>query len=214
MKVPVPTRHAIVGLGWLVGIALLIVGAWLVVTVTSLGEENAQLEQRDVQSINERESLRTENSEQDAALEALAEQIRQLGEEPAVEPDDLPDSGDAKVFVPIPGPRGASCIEEIGLPQCRGDDGRPGGNGTDGEPGAPGQNGSPGADGKDGAKGEQGDKGEPGAPGPAGPPGTALPGTYSCPAGEVMTAFSVAADGSVSISCQPLPAMPGEGNKR
>ncbi|WP_182377904.1 hypothetical protein [Nocardioides sp. WS12] len=75
---------------------------------------------------------------------------------------------------PIPGAVGAvgaSCVAELGLEACRGPAGKDGTNGTNG------------IDGKDGA------------------PGTAQPGTYACPAGEYLTGFGVAADGSVSLAC-------------
>lgn len=50
--------------------------------------------------------------------------------------------------------------------------------------------------------GPQGVHGEQGAQGIQGEQGTAKPGTYTCPDGEVMTGFSVADDGAVTLACE------------
>lgn len=50
----------------------------------------------------------------------------------------------------------------------------------------------------------RGTNGIDGERGPAGPQGTAKPGTYSCPDGEVMTGFTVAADGAVTLACEDV----------
>ncbi|GAA4075793.1 collagen-like protein [Nocardioides kongjuensis] len=146
-----------------------------------------------------------------ATAQALAEQVRLLGQQPVVEPDDPPAGapGAPGLRGPMgpPGPRGASCVEELGYPRCRGAAGSAGATGATGQAGVDGAAGPAGKDGKDGAQGPQGD---PGPAGPQGPAGTAVPGTYSCPAGEVMTGFTVAGDGSVSLACQPtIPAAQG-----
>lgn len=60
--------------------------------------------------------------------------------------------------------------------------------------------------GPQGVHGEQGPAGAdstvPGPEGPRGPQGTARPGTYACPDGEVMTGFTVAEDGAVTLACE------------
>jgi hypothetical protein len=121
-----------------------------------------------------------------------------------------------------PGPTGP-----VGAP---GADGARGPRGVDGAPGPVGDQGSPGPTGSSGAKGEKGDtgpagptgpqgdlgpKGDTGDPGPAGAPGTdgatgpvgpagtALPGTYTCPDGEVLHGLTVADDGAVTLDCVP-----------
>lgn len=219
MKIPVPSRRANIALAWVMVLVLIVFGAWLIGKVVTLGQENHSLEEQDRQSRSDRAQLRDDVEADRLALEALREQIRQLGEEPVVEPEDVPD--DARVVV-APGPkgdRGASCIEELGFNRCRGDEGKGGSDGADGDPGSDGingQDGAPGAPGAPGAKGEtgpKGDKGDPGERGPAGPPGTAQPGSYACPSGQYLEGFTISTDGTVSLTCQPLPVFPGNGNQ-
>lgn len=58
--------------------------------------------------------------------------------------------------------------------------------------------------------GPQGVHGEQGAQGKEGPQGTAKPGTYACPDGEIVTGFTVAEDGDVTLACQaPTPPVIG-----
>jgi hypothetical protein len=210
MKTPVPSRRTNIVLAWVVGIVVLALGAWLVGKVTTLGEENHRFEQRDRQSLDDRRDLRERLDREEAALAALAEQLRQLGEEPVVEPVDPPPLGQ---LIPIPGPRGLSCIEEIGLQPCRGDQGRTGSAGAAGDPGAPGQQGAQGAQGEPGPQGPQGERGP---DGPAGPSGTAQPGTYACGPGEYVTGFTVTDSGAVVLTCQliPGPGNPNQGARR
>lgn len=202
MKTPVPSRRVIAILAWLVIIAVLLALVYLVGKVTTLGEENRGFEQRDEQSLADRADLRDRLNREEAALQALAEQLRQSGQRPVVEPGKPPEVGQ---LVVIPGPkgdRGESCIEEIGYPRCRGAQGDastvPGPAGADSN-----------IPGPKGDKGDQGDRGPEGPAGPAGPSGTAQPGNYSCPDGYYQQGFSVSGDGTVSLTCQPLPAFPG-----
>lgn len=96
-------------------------------------------------------------------VDALAEQVRSLGEAPVAEPAD-----DAPAPVLARGPRGAM--------GPAGPMGRPGKDGADGESitgprGATGAAGASGAPGADGEAGSTGAAGKDGAPGPAGPKG-------------------------------------------
>lgn len=91
-----------------------------------------------------------------AVAQRLADQVRQLGQQPVVEP---PQRGE-------PGPRG-----DQGPAGPKGDTGSAGEPGPSGVPGLPGSNGSPGSPGVDGKPGEAGPAGAQGEPGPAGPSG-------------------------------------------
>lgn len=203
IKAPVPSRRSIIILAWFVGVLALLLIVWLFGKVATLGEANQQFEERDQQSLEDRRILAERLDREEAALGALAEQLRQLGEDPVVEPVNPPDPG-RLVIIPGPkGDRGQSCIEEIGFPRCRGAEGD---DGTSGLDGAPGTNG---ADGAQGPPGPAGPKGDPGAPGKDGAPGTAQPGSYSCGEGQYLNGITIAADGSVTLACQPLPTFPG-----
>lgn len=214
MKVPVPSARGVVILAWITVLAAIAFGVWLVGQVVTLGDENHRFEERDRQSIADRRELRASLLEDRAKLRALELQVRGLGEDPVVEPDD--DAPDRLVL--IPGPRGESCIEELGFPMCRGAQGPAsrvpgpeGADGADGQDGTDGATGPTGPTGPAGPAGPKGDKGDPGERGPAGPAGTAQPGTYACPAGEALTSITIAADGAVSITCAPThPGAPGQ----
>lgn len=191
-------------------VAVLLGSVWAVLW---LANENDTLDERDRQSLTDREELRRDLTAEQAAREALEQQIRSLGEKPVLEPEDVPPDTDV-IVVPGPkGERGESCIEEIGLQPCRGDEGRIGKPGSEGEPGEPGVPGTPG---EPGPKGDKGEKGDTGGQGPKGDPGTAQPGTYSCAAGEYMTGFSITDAGAVVLVCQPAlgPGNPNEGARR
>lgn len=111
------------------------------------------------------------------------------------------------------GPRGLSCIDVLGLEACRGPQGPSGAvgatgpagaNGIDGKDGAPGAQGPAGPAGPAGPKGDTGAPGKDGADGATGPPGprgTADPGSYICPSGEYVTGFTIASDGTVTLTC-------------
>lgn len=138
-----------------VGFALM--GVLLAVALSQGADNASDLEHEQAQRARVEQKL----LEQEAASAALAEQLRQLGQQPAVEPDHPPEPGQV-VVVPGPqGERGASCIEEIGYPRCRGaagdDSTIPGPAGDDSTVPGP--------------KGEKGDTGERGPEGPAGPAG-------------------------------------------
>lgn len=133
-----------------VGFALM--GVLLAVALSQGADNASDLEHEQAQRARVEQKL----LEQEAASAALAEQLRQLGEQPAVEPDDPPEPGQVVVVSGPRGERGESCIEEIGYPRCRG------AAGDDGSSGTPG---TAGEDGADGAPGPKGDKGDPGADG-------------------------------------------------
>jgi len=78
-------------------------------------------------------------------------------------------------------------------------------DGRDGVDGVDGEDGTDGTDGRDGKPGQDGKDGQPGADGvdgEDGTPGSALPGTYTCPDGEHVVGFTIAADGAVELDCQ------------
>ena len=204
------------------GVAAVLVIGWIIFQLGSLVAA-------DQNSLRDRNELHAKLDEQGATIEqqrrALEEANRRCtvaeGCVPVPTPETPDDDGDV-VTVPIPGPkgdkgdRGASCIEALGFNRCRGDEGKGGSDGADGDPGSDGINGQDGAPGAPGAKGDtgpKGDKGDPGERGPAGPPGTAQPGSYACPSGQYLEGFSIGADGTVSLTCQPVPVFPGNGQQ-
>lgn len=217
MKAPVPSRRAVTVLAWFTGLVVLLLIVWLVAKVTTFGEENRALQEQDRQSQADRAQLFKEVAGDKRDILALREQLRQLGEQPVVQPEDVPE--DLGIAV-IPGPRGLSCIEEIGYPRCRGTQGQnstvPGPKGDDSTVPGPrgpgcveevGLDSCRGPSGKDGAAGTNG---KDGVDGKDGRDGTAKPGTYTCADGEVQRGFTVAEDGSVSLICVPLnPGNPG-----
>lgn len=126
--------------GILVGVITLVMGAlWITVTMSGLAADRDRLEQQ---------------------VATLADQVREMGGEPAVSP-------------------------EPGTPGNPGPAGPPGSEGPPGEPGVVGSAGPPGASlpGPAGPAGEKGDKGDPGesVPGPQGEPG---PGGPQGPQGD------------------------------
>lgn len=126
----------------------------------------------------------------EVALAALDSQVRELGGEPVVSPQDLADDG----TVLIPGPRGAAGQD--------GADGRPGRDGIDGAPGATGDRGEPGqtgATGATGAAGEAGQPGQDGQPGADGPPGPA-PASFTFTTGG-LTFVCTDPDGDGNYNC-------------
>ncbi len=146
----------------------------LLAGVAYLLAASLRFDERDAQSLADRQDLREELAESDnrltaeeAARRALEQQIRGLGEKPVV----VEPSEPGAPYI-IEGPRGRSCIEELGYPRCRGARGVPGEdstvpgedgvNGQDGENGLDGQNGEPGKDGEPGRDGVDGKDGAPG----------------------------------------------------
>lgn len=144
------------------GIALLI---GLVVATVRLNGQNDKLATRVDRADTAQTEMKGELDDQAAAAEALEQQLRQLGEQPVVIPDDV---DDAPIVITGPrGDRGASCIEEIGYPRCRG---AAGGDGDDGSVGSVGAS-CVAELGLDACRGQQGPAGPAGADGKDGAPG-------------------------------------------
>lgn len=188
------------------GIAAVAVIGWIIFQIGTL-VASVDSSRRDRADLHQRLDEQIERADQQkAAADALAKQVRRLGEVPVIEPDDLPPASTAS----IPGPQGP-----IGPQGPRGPKGDTGTSGADGDAGATGGAGSAGPAGADGAKGEKGDpgpQGPAGPTGPPGPPGTAQPGTYTCPGDEHQRGFSVNSDGSVNLICAPVAQPPTGGN--
>ena len=123
----------------------------------------------------------------EVALAALDAQVRELGGEPVVSPQDVSDNGP----VLIPGPRG-----ETGP---RGD------QGPSGSAGAAGPGGLSGVDGLAGARGEPGQPGPAGEQGPQGPEG---PQGVEGPPGPAPQSFTFTALGLTFVCTDP----DGDGN--
>jgi hypothetical protein len=176
--------------------------------------------------LNQLASGATERTRQAAEIEALQAgldeanaRLEASGERPVSPPpiDEPTEPRPSQVILGQPGDDG-----EPGPPGPRGPQGRTGPPGEqgprgplgpEGEPGAPGSEGPagpagpagpPGDAGPPGPPGVKGDPGEPGPRGPQGAAGTALPGTYSCPEGQFVTALTIANDGVVTLTCADL----------
>lgn len=184
-------------------VAVLLGSVWAVLW---LANENDTLNERDRQSLADREDLRNDLTAEQAAREALEQQIRGLGEKPVLDPEDVP--ADTDVIV-VPGPRGdkgergESCIEEIGYPRCRGAAGDDGSSGTPGEAGQ---------DGADGAPGPKGDKGDPGVDGKDGTNGTDGRGIANLQCGDDGRWTVTYTDGTTADAglCRVAPGNSGE----
>lgn len=184
-RVPVPSARAvqaaIVG-AVVVAIALML---WLIFTVAQLASE---LDDAERQSLQNR-----------AAAQALAEQVRSLGEKPITSaPEAVPGPQGVQGIQGIPGPMGpppslaqvvAALADYCADGRCRGaagvdgDDGKPGPRGAPGESitgpaGPPGPKGEPGES-VTGPAGPRGEQGERGATGPQGEPGPTCPEGYT-----------------------------------
>jgi hypothetical protein len=117
------------------------------------------------------------------AARRLAQQVKNLGGVPVVQPGDL---------TPVPGPQGVPGLN--GLPGINGVNGK---NGKPGTPGAPGEDGLDGTDGTNGVNGVDGKDGQPGQDGAPGKDGTN--GTNGTD-GVSLT--------NVDIVCQPQDTIP------
>lgn len=152
------------------------------------------------------------NTAQDEALKEANRRLAEAGQPPVSVPPSPAEPGATGATGQqgprgYPGPQGATgATGATGPAGARGPRGLTGATGATGNqgvagpPGPQGPTGEPGHDGKDGAAGERGPQGE---QGPAGPPGSVTPGDYLCADGQVMTGFSVHADGSANVVCQP-----------
>ena len=147
--------------------------------------------------------LQAELDNANAARDALAAQVEELGEEPvAGPPGSRGDMGEQGPPGP-PGPQGPMGPRgrpgEDGEDGVDGDDGEPG---DPGEPGASGADGAAGADGTDGAAGPAGPPGPQGEPGPTGPRGEQGPQGERGPAGPPPSSWTFTF-GGVTYACTP-----------
>ncbi|MGW1676044.1 hypothetical protein [Saccharopolyspora sp. NPDC002376] len=140
------------------------------------------------------------------AAQALAAQVRELGQVPRVEPPAAGQRGE-RGLQGLTGQRGEQGIPGIpgqpgrdgqqGVPGQSGRDGEPGAAGAQGEQGLPGQNGKDGKDGQDGADGKDGVDGKDGAP----------PATWSWTDPKSGTTYSCSrsggSDDAPAYSCTP-----------
>lgn len=123
-------------------------------------------------SSSEIDALATQAAEDRQASQALADQVRDLGAVPVVEPSAAGKQGPQGEGGPT-GPAGRDGRD--------GDTGPTGPTGPQGEPGAPGADGAAGTDGAAGEAGTQGPAGEVGPAGPQGPQGEQGPPGPTCP---------------------------------
>lgn len=140
---------------------------------------------------------RTAQTATNAATE-LADQVRDLGGDPVVEPSELPKTGPQGDVGPQ-GPAGPT-----GPPGPQGEPGAKGKKGADGAPGASvtGPVGPAGADGKDGKDGADG------APGPAGPAGYPASFSFTGVGGQVFTCTDPDGDHAYQCESSGGPATP------
>lgn len=200
MRAPVPSRRAVVGLSWVLGVVIVLFLAWLYARVVTLSEQvNEADAQRDARA-SELEAIVEDVAAQKAALDevnrrcVVAEDCTPVAtpeiddievqdgevQEPEIQEPEVqePERQDPEVDdAPVPGPAG--------------------GDGDDG------------TQGPQGPQGEQGPKGDTGATGERGPAGTAQPGTYVCPEGEYQRGQTIGPDGTVTLVCAPIPIVPG-----
>ncbi len=137
----------------------------------------------------------------EVAIAALAEQVKALGGEPVVQPNQLTPGSNVVV---VPGPAGPRGID--GKDGAAGEPGAPGlagPSGAQGEPGVPGagEAGPVGPSGPAGPQGEPGPAGAQGEPGPEGPPGPGFT-VFSIDLGGVLFICSDP-DGNGQFGCQP-----------
>lgn len=163
-RLPVPTRRALMVGAWAVGMAVIALVVYLLVTVLSMTRE-------DEGDAADRADLRTEVTAQQKRADLLDQQVRELGETPIVEPSE--NSALESRYVPVPGaagpagPPGADGAAGQSLPGLPGAPGRtvvgpPGTTGPAGAEGEAGATGTSGKDGKDGAVGDPGANGQDG----------------------------------------------------
>lgn len=145
--------------GWAI-----VVGAFLLVGYLMLDDLTDRLNTAEANAGANR-ALATDAAEK---ADALAQQVRDLGEVPVVTPPSAPSAAESPStrYVPVPGSPGSrgptGPAGSPGAPGTPGDEGVKGGDGSNGSAGSTGQPGEKGSDGKDGADG---------APGPQGPAG-------------------------------------------
>lgn len=169
-RLPVPTRRALMVGAWAVGMSVVALVVYLLVTVLSMTHD-------DERDSSDRADLRVEVTEQQKRADLLDQQIRALGETPIVQPSKPAVKGEPKSrYVPLPGPAGRDGADGLpgsdgkslpGLPGAPGQSvvGPPGDTGPTGPTGPAGPSGSAGKDGKDGSPGADGSPGSNGQDG-------------------------------------------------
>ena len=164
IRVPVPSHRLLTIGAWVAGIAVLALIGYLLTTVVQLsGRSEVSLADRaDIRA--EVAVLEDDLAAQESASSILADQLRSLGQEPAIEPE----TATTRVITDAPPLDLIRTLIDIGLtakcggPSCKGDPGQPaapakdGATGAQGPPGVEGQQGPPGANGVDGAPGAPG----------------------------------------------------------
>lgn len=192
---------------WAAAVAAVLLGAWLIASVVQIAASQQASREDRARLAAEVDQLEDQADANAAALEVANDRLRRAGKQPVEEPEDgepLPEVIEGEPGAR--GPRGQSCIEEIGRAACRGDQGAAGSAGSDGRAGTDGEDG---ADGATGEKGEAGDVGPMGPAGPAGPQGERGPagqdatlptGTAGCPEGQYVVAVTLTADG-LTVAC-------------
>lgn len=184
----------------LVGI---IVGAALIVASIMLGLGYNETASRV-------DELRQQAATNADAAEALAEQVRSLGQEPVVDVSELRGPrgrpGEPGERGPA-GPRGRPGEGERGPPGPSGPPGPPGPEGEPGQPGGPGPTGPPGEPGEAGPQGEPGPAGPTGETGPQGEPGEPPASfTFEDALGrdQVCTRDPESPDSAPTYTCKPV----------
>jgi hypothetical protein len=185
-------------------VAIVVTFAVIGVTLAVLAGKQADVGAQQSAERARRVALELDLAEQKAKTQALAEQIRALGEKPVVSPGSPPEV----ITIPgITGPRGAPGAD--GRDGARGPRGFTGLDGPAGPSGAAGTDGAPGADGVDGEPGAVGQAGPEGPQGPAGEPGkdgaSAYPFTFvftveTSPVTTTTYTVTCAADGCTVVA--------------
>lgn len=209
----------VIRLVWLrwaaIAVGFILLGTLLAVALNQ-GAENAttlNLEREKREAVERKlKAQEAKLQDQETKNAVLAEQVRGLGEVPAVEADDPPATGRVIVVPGVVGPRGASCIEELGYPRCRGKTGPtgvPGGTGQTGQDGPTGAAGPAGPPGEAGPAGPQGPVGPAGPQGPKGEPGRGIERTDCIDGQWVVTYTDGTTQPVAGSSCVVTPATPG-----
>lgn len=184
-------------IGWIVLAAFLMGGVWL--AFNDVTDRLTQAEQRGDTNAAAAQETRESLTEANDRVDALGQQVRDLGEDPVV-----PTSPVVNSPTTIPGPRGEQGLRGLlGLPGAPGAAGRDGQNGQDST--VPGPTGPAGRDstvpGPQGERGPAGPAGERGPAGADGAPGRGI-SDVQCSDGRWIVTYT---DGTTSDAgdCQP-----------
>lgn len=184
-------------IGWIVLAAFLMGGVWL--AFNDVTDRLTQAEQRGDTNAAAAQETRESLTEANDRVDALGQQVRDLGEDPVV-----PTSPVNSPTI-LPGPRGEQGLRGLlglpGVPGAAGRDGATGATGATGETGAAGSTGAQGATGATGPQGPAGPAGERGPAGADGAPGRGI-SDVQCSDGRWIVTYT---DGTTSDAgdCQP-----------